>query len=260
MSEAAVLYSVENNVALITLNRPQARNACNEALLQGLSQAVNEAAADDAVKVVILTGNGKGFCAGADLAAKASKPQRSTKEVLNEVYKPILMQIATMEKPVISAVNGAAAGVGSAFAMVCDLTIMADDAYILEAFSNISLIPDGGATWLLTEAIGYKRAYQLAVEAERVSAQRCLEMGLCNKVVAAEDLLTEALAWGQRLCLRAPLSLGLTKKAMRQAAKIDLGAAISYEADIQNDCIQSSDFKEGVTAFFEKRTPHFSGK
>ncbi|MEM7020115.1 MAG: enoyl-CoA hydratase-related protein [Pseudomonadota bacterium] len=179
---------------------------------------------------------------------------------MNTGYKPTLMSIADMKKPVISAVNGAAAGVGSAFVMTCDLTIMADNAYVLQAFSNIGLIPDGGATWLLSNTIGYKRAYQLAVEAERIPAEICLEMGLANKVVPADALMDEAWAWAEKIASRPPLSLKYTKKAMRQASQISLADAISLEASFQQVCSNSQDAREGVQAFFEKRPANFTGR
>ncbi len=253
-------YEVKNRIAIITLNRPEVRNAINAQMLTELGEVISRGARDVKVNVIVLTGTGKDFCAGHDIMENRQEPRKNTEAWINEAYKPPLMGIVEMGKPVISAVNGAAAGIGSAFAMICDLTIMAEDAFILLPFVTIATIPDGGATWLLTHVIGYKRAYQLAVEAERIPAQRCLELGLANRVVPGDKLMGEALSWAERLAERAPLSLALTKKAMHRAKTLSLSEAISYEAKLQSICTSSEDFAEGVEAFFRKRKPHFKGR
>ena len=176
---------------------------------------------------------------------------------LNEGYLPSLREIMTMPKPIISAVNGAAAGIGSAYAMACDLTVMSEDAYILQAFSNIGLIPDGGANWFLTNTVGYKLAYQIAIEGERINAKRCLDLGLINKIVSNEELLNEALSWAERLSLRSSQSLNLTKHIMRKSLDSSYEDIYGLEAKTQNTLIGSEDNIEGVTAFIEKRQPNF---
>jgi 2-(1,2-epoxy-1,2-dihydrophenyl)acetyl-CoA isomerase len=168
--------------------------------------------------------------------------------------------IAGMEKPVLAAVGGPAAGIGLSFALACDLVMMAEDAYLLSPFATIGIIPDGGATWLLTRAIGYHRAYQLCIEAERIPAHRCLEFGLANRVVPAAELEAEALRWARGLAERAPMALARTKLAMRAAANLSFGEAIGFEAKLQNACIESEDAKEGVAAFVEKRKARFKGR
>jgi 2-(1,2-epoxy-1,2-dihydrophenyl)acetyl-CoA isomerase len=182
MSEyETVAFERHGQVAVVSLNRPDALNSFDATLRRELLQAVREVNGDDAIRVAVLTGAGRAFSAGADLQESASvEGDFSVEEQLNEEYKPILMGITEAPKPWISAVNGACAGVGSAFAMACDLTVMADNAYIYQAFTAISLVPDGGATWHLVRTLGRKRAYEVIATGEKISAEKCLDWGLCN--------------------------------------------------------------------------------
>ncbi|TXS90195.1 enoyl-CoA hydratase/isomerase family protein [Parahaliea maris] len=246
-------------VALVSFNRPDSLNAFSAELRRDVGLAVAEVNADDSIRVAVLTGNGRAFCAGADLM-EAQGDNFDVRTQLNAEYKPTLMGIAEAPKPWISAVNGAAAGIGSAFAMVCDLTVMAEDAFLYQAFAAIGLVPDGGATWHLARGIGKKRAYELIVTGEKLRAARCLELGLCNRVVAAEELVPAALAWAEELAAKAPLALRYAKQALNQAMEDDVASIISAEADLQHLCINSEDSKEGVTAFIEKRAPVWQGK
>jgi 2-(1,2-epoxy-1,2-dihydrophenyl)acetyl-CoA isomerase len=165
-----------------------------------------------------------------------------------------------MEKPVVAAVAGPAAGIGLSFALACDLVMMSEDAYLLSPFAAIGLIPDGGATWLLARTLGYHRAYQLCVESERVPAARCLELGLANRVVPADALDAESLAWAESLAERSPLALARTKLAMRAAMTSSFSETVAYEAHLQNACVESEDAQEGVAAFLGKRKAEFKGK
>jgi 2-(1,2-epoxy-1,2-dihydrophenyl)acetyl-CoA isomerase len=168
--------------------------------------------------------------------------------------------IANMPKPVIAAVPGSAAGIGLSIALHCDLLIMADNAFLLSPFTTISLVPDGGLNWLLVHQLGYRRAFQLSVESERIPADRCVELGLANKAVPAEELMSAAMEWAQALAERAPLSMAATKKVMRFAANKDWGEAYDMEAKFQGELLGSDDNKEGIQAFFDKRKPNFTGK
>jgi len=217
MEFETVIFEVENKIATITLNRPDNLNAFNAQMALDLKEVTDAAYEDSTIRCVILTGAGRGFSAGADLNEPidtSSGPDAVEKGLL-EGYKPIFMNIINMPKPVISAVNGPAAGIGFAFAMACDLTVMSEEAYLLSVFSNIGLVPDGGANWLLTKTVGYKLAYQMAIEAEKIPASRCLELGLANKVVSSENLLSETKAWATKLSQRSPQALSQTKKIMR---------------------------------------------
>ncbi len=248
-------------VALLRLNRPQALNAFDASLRRELLIAAREVNADDAIRVVVLTGAGRGFGAGADLSeVPTADPHWRVEDQLNLEYKPAVMEIFNAPKPWISAVHGPAAGISSAFAMVCDLTVMADNAYIYQAFAAISLVPDGGATWHLVRTIGRKRAYEIIATGEKIPAQKCLEWGLCNRVVPTERLLEETLAWAAELADRAPLSLRYAKQAVAQACEASLAQTVSDEADLQAICIHSEDAMEGTAAFLEKRAPVWKGR
>ena len=249
------------SIAVVTLNRPDSLNAFDAALRRELLLAVREVNDDEAVRVVVLTGAGRAFCAGADLAETVTQQEHfRVEDQLNGEYKPIMLEITGASKPWISAVNGAAAGIGSAFAMVCDLTVMAEDAYLYQAFAAISLVPDGGATWHLARTIGRKRAYEVIVSGEKIRAPKCLDWGLCNRVAPTDRLMEEALAWAEELASKAPLALRYSKQAVTEAVENNLADTISGEARLQHLCLTSSDAQEGVTAFMEKRAPKWQGR
>jgi 2-(1,2-epoxy-1,2-dihydrophenyl)acetyl-CoA isomerase len=252
-----VRFEKKGAVGIITLNRPDSMNAFDTELRADVVAAFGRAAADDAVRVVIFTGEGRCFSAGADLKAGID---RDVEEILQVEYRPVQEAIAAIPKPVIAAVPGSAAGIGLSMALQCDLMIMADNAFLLSPFTTISLVPDGGLNWLLVRQLGYRRAFQLSVESERIPAERCVELGLANKAVPADQLQEAALEWAEALAKRAPLSVAATKKVMRFAADQDWSAAYDMEAKLQGELLGSEDNKEGIQAFFEKRAPDFKGK
>ena len=245
-------------VALVTLNRPDKLNAFNADLRRDLADAVRRISSDDAILAAVITGAGRAFCAGADVSAMSDA--YNVEDVLNTEYGAFLSTIQTMPKPVIAAVNGPAAGIGMTMALTCDLRVMGAEAYLMSAFANIGLVPDGGLSWLLTQEIGYARAYQLAIEAEKIDAARALDWGLVNRVVETGDVLANALEWAQSLTERAPIAMGLTKRAFRAASQEGLRNAMAYEAMLQRTAIKTEDCIEGVKALFEKRKPEFRGK
>jgi len=252
-----VKYEQHDAVAVITLHRPEAMNSFNTELRADLAAALQRAHDDESVRVVVLTGEGRTFSAGADLKAGIDK---DVSEVLQVEYRPVQEAIANIPKPVIAAIPGSAAGIGLSIALNCDLLIMADNAFMLSPFTTISLVPDGGMNWMLVQQLGYRRAFQLSIESERVAADRCVELGLANRAVPAEELQSAALNWAQQLAQRAPLSLAATKKVMRFAANNDWGSAYDTEAQLQGELLGSDDNTEGIQAFFEKRVPKFKGK
>ncbi len=247
-----------DGVALVVLNRPDRLNAFNAALRRDLADAMRRISADDAIRVAVVTGEGRAFCAGADVSAV--NEASNVEDVLNTEYGAFLGVIQTMPKPVIAAINGPAAGIGMTTALTCDLRVMGADAYLMSAFANIGLVPDGGLSWLLTQEVGYARAYQLAVEAEKIDAARALEWGLVNRVAAAGDTLANALEWAKSLTERAPIAMALTKRAFRAASQEGLRNAMAYEAMLQRTAIATEDCVEGVKALFEKRKPAFKGR
>jgi len=254
-----VRYKVDGAVAVLTLYRPDAMNAFNAELRRDLHAALERAAGDPAVRVVVLTGEGRSFSAGADLKSGLMGDIKVDQMLQNE-YRPVFEAIETMPKPVIAAVGGSAAGIGMSLALACDLLIMAEDAFLLSPFTTISLVPDGGLNWLLVHQLGYRRAFQLSVESERIAADTAVQMGLANRAVPADRLLDEAIDWAKRLAERAPLSLAATKKAMRHAASGSWASTFDIEAPLQRELRDSADCREGVTAFFEKRKPSFKGQ
>ncbi len=255
-----VLIERRDGVALVTMNRPDALNSMAMPLRRDLLQAAQEVNADDSIRVVVLTGAGRGFGAGADLTEVADPSgQLDVRDYLNDEFKPILMAISNAPKPWISAVNGPAAGISASFAMACDLTVMAEDAYMYQAFTAISLVPDGGATWHLVRTLGRKRAYEVIATGEKVKAQKCMDWGLCNRVVAPEALVDETMAWAAELAAKAPLSLRYAKEALNGAIEEPLADTISAEAELQHICINSEDAGEGALAFLEKRPPQWKG-
>ena len=252
-----VKYDLHDGVAVITLHRPEAMNSFNTELRAAVMDAFAKARDDDAVRAVVFTGEGRCFSAGADLKAGID---RDVSEILQVEYRPVLEAIAEIPKPVIGAIPGSAAGIGLSMALQCDLLIMADNAFLLSPFTTISLVPDGGLNWLLVRQLGYRRAFQLSVESERIPAARCVELGLANKEVPAQDLMDAALEWARSLAARAPLSVAATKKVMRLAADHNWSSAYDLEAELQGQLLASEDNKEGIQAFFEKRAPKFKGK
>ena len=256
MSYETINIEIENKVATITINRPKMMNAFNEQLIWDMGAATDLVKNDDQIRVLVITGDGRGFSAGADLTERDTS-WKDTKDALVRGYSPFLKNIIEMPKPVIGSINGAAAGIGAALAMACDLRIMAKDAYIMSVFSNIALVPDGGLSFLLTRAIGYSRAFEYAIEAKKIQSDECLALGIANKVVELDDLVSETKKWAEHLAKRSPQALSHTKRLMNASVIKSYDEIFAEEAAIQNNIFGSPENMEGVNAFLEKRDADF---
>lgn len=258
-SFTTVNYRLHNQVATIELNRKESLNSFNQQLRLDLLAAVNHAETDENVRIVVIAGAGKGFSSGADLKEGMAGYDTIEEQILVE-YKPFLLKIRESDKIYISSVSGAAAGIGGALAMTCDLMVMSESAYIYQAFAAIALIPDGGASWYLVNSLGYKRAFELIVEAGKLTAQDCVQFGIANKVVNDAELADYTQTWAERLAKGAPLAQKYIKDILNKAQRQELSSTIELEAKHQNSTITSEDYQEGVNAFFTKRKPSFTGK
>ncbi len=257
MTNEVLTVSLDGPVATLTLNRPERFNALNDELRAALRTAVSDINKMENVRVVILKGEGRGFCAGADLGGGMERPDP---DHINKEYKPALVGIAESDKIWIAQIHGTAAGIGAAYAMNCDLVTMADDATIYMAFAAIALIPDGGNTQLLLQNMGYHRALEAVLEGHKISAEDCAKYGLVNKLFPLDKLDHETKEWAQRLASGGPLAMAATKRILRTVGQISYSDAISAEAKEQHPLLNSEDFKTGVEAFFEKKKPVFKGK
>lgn len=256
-SDEVVVLETDGPVAKLRLNRPDAYNAFNTETRRRLRECIEIVDNDDAIRIVILRGEGPGFCAGADLREDLGG---SVRDQLENEYRPILEGIAQSPKIWIASVHGSAAGIGGALVMNCDLVAMAEDANIYLAFAAIGLIPDGGATWLLLNAMGYRRALETVIEGRKIPASECLELGIANRLVPSEEVHGHALEWARRLAEGAPLAQAAAKRVLRECPNVEYGTAFSLEAKEQEKLTGSQDCRDAIDAFFEKRKPVFHGR
>lgn len=259
-----IIYDLKDDVAVITMNRPEALNALSLQLTKDLGDAVDKAVGDGA-RAVVLTGAGRGFCAGGDLremremATKEGRVEAYMEEPLGALHE-VILKIRNAPVPFIAAVNGICAGAGTNFALACDMVIAADNAVFNEAFVKIGLSPDCGGTYFLPRAIGEKLAAELFMTGESVGAERAAHFGMINRVVPADGLMGEALAMAQKLAAQPTGSIGRIKRMLNATFSNSLDAQLELEHRCQIESGRSEDFREGVTAFFEKRPPKFTGK
>lgn len=259
--EAAIELSIEDGAARIVLDRPDSLNAWNEQLGSELLEAVRTVAGDDAVRAVMITGAGRAFSSGADLKEQGSGPDGvpDLSARLLELYHPIILGIREMPKPVIAAVNGPAVGIGCSLALCCDLILAAESSYLLLAFVNIGLVPDGGSTAMLPARAGLARAVEMGMLGEKVPATQALEWGLINRVHPDAELAPESGALLERLAEGPTASYANFKRLVNRRVFAGLAEQLDAEADAQREQGHTADFAEGVVAFIEKRPPKFTG-
>ena len=257
-----VLVSLQAGVLRITLNRPEKLNAFNPALHQGLAEAMTRAESEAAVRCLLITGAGRGFCAGADLTQRDMKSNAPIDlgAGLETWYNPLVKRMRALPKPIVCAVNGVAAGAGANFALACDLVLAARSASFIQAFVKIGLVPDCGGSYFLPRLAGTQRAMALAMTGERLSAEDAERWGLIWKCVDDAQLGAEAEKISRQLASGPTRSLGLIKKAIYSSANNDLAAQLDLERDLQREIGKGSDYREGVAAFLEKRKPQFKGE
>jgi 2-(1,2-epoxy-1,2-dihydrophenyl)acetyl-CoA isomerase len=250
----------EGGVATITLNRPEVYNALNDEITFELQSAVREVAKDDNVRVLVLTGEGKAFCAGQDLKSSAAAGRRSFMESLHKRYNPIIRGLRGLPKPVICRLNGVAAGAGCSLALACDMIIASDEATLIEVFVNIGLVPDSGSSFFLPRLVGMARAFELCAMGSKVKAEEAVTMGLINKCVPASQLDDAVKQYTDYFANAPTKSIGLIKKMLNKSAYATLDEMLDYEAYCQEIAGTSADYREGVAAFLEKRKPRFTGR
>ena len=254
-----LLAETHDGVRVLTLNRPDVLNAINAQMGAELLQALRDAERAAEVRCVLLAASGRGFCAGADLREQV--PGRtSLGDLLRERYNGIVLRMRTMEKPVIAAINGVAAGAGCNLALAADLRVASERATFIEVFSRVGLIPDSGGTWLLPRLVGMGRALEMMFFADPMDALTAERLGLVNRVVPHDDLMAQTKEWAARLAAGPTRAYGLIKRGVNRALALDLEGALEYEAHLQEVAGRTEDHREGVAAFLAKRTPQYMGR
>lgn len=257
--EDAVLFSVKNNIATITMNRPQSLNSMNEALIDGLHEALTKVKLDPEIKCAVLTGNGKAFCAGGDLPfLETLKDTASKKNFITKVGQ-VAKRITAIEKPIIAMVNGVTAGAGVNLMLACDLIYAVDTAKFAQSFAKVGLIPDCGGLYFLPHAVGVHKAKELMFTADLIDATTAEKLQIVNHISSADEIEATVMKMAERLAASAPLAIGLIKKYLNNTA-MTLDEVLDVEAVVQPLCMATDDSAEGIKAFKEKRTPKFMGK
>jgi 2-(1,2-epoxy-1,2-dihydrophenyl)acetyl-CoA isomerase len=254
-----VLKEQLGGVLRLTLNRPEKYNSVNRELTKELITALDEGKEDSSVRVIYLTGAGKGFCAGQDLG-EATEPSADIETIVNETYNPLILRLRQIEKPIICAVNGVAAGAGANIALACDIVIATKSANFIQAFSKIGLIPDSAGTYILPRLVGFGKALGMAMLGDKISAEEASQMGMIYKAVEDDKLEEEAMAIANKLAKMPTKALGLTKRAFNVSETNSLEGQLKVEAKIQAESSKTYDFQEGINAFLEKRKPVFKGE
>jgi 2-(1,2-epoxy-1,2-dihydrophenyl)acetyl-CoA isomerase len=258
-----ILFETADAVATITLNRPEVLNSFRRSMAAELRAAFDRVRDDDTLRAVVLTGAGRGFCAGQDLAEVAPKDDGTMPDlgdIVRDSYNPVIRAIRTLEKPVVCAVNGVAAGAGANLAFACDIVFASASATFVQSFSKIGVIPDSGGTFLLPRLVGLHRATVLTMLAEKMTPEQARDWGLVYMVTEPEALLETAVGTARQLATRPTHGLGLIKRGFNRSLGVDLDAQLDYEEELQREAGKTADYAEGVKAFLEKRKPVFTGK
>jgi 2-(1,2-epoxy-1,2-dihydrophenyl)acetyl-CoA isomerase len=255
-----VIVTLENGVCELRLNRPEVFNSFNKSMAISLQKALDEAERNTDVRAIIITGEGKAFCAGQDLGEAVDPEGPDLETIVRDHYNPIILRIRSIEKPVIAAVNGVAAGAGANIALACDITIATKSASFIQAFSKIGLIPDSGGTYFLPRLVGNQKALALMMTADKLSATEAEAMNLIYKAVDDEAFNSKVKSFAEQLAQMPTRALGLTKKAVNSSWTSSLEEQLETEKKLQVEAGQTYDFREGVNAFLEKRKPLFKGE
>ena len=254
-----ITQATEHGVSTVTLNRPDVLNSFNRRMAGELQSALGAAARDPSVRAVLITGAGRAFCAGQDLG-EAMHANLDLGEIVRTSYNPIVLAIRQMEKPVVCAVNGVAAGAGANLALACDIVIASEDASFIQSFSKVGLVPDTSGTFFLPRLVGPARATALMFMAEKVSANQALAWGMIYQVVPAAVLMESGMSVAKQLAAMPTRGLAMTKRLLNESAANDLPAQLALEEEMQREAGRTSDYAEGVKAFLEKRKPVYSGR
>jgi 2-(1,2-epoxy-1,2-dihydrophenyl)acetyl-CoA isomerase len=255
-----ILYQASEGVAFITLNRPEKFNSFNREMALDLQKALDDCENSDHIRCIYITGAGKAFCAGQDLAEAVDPNGPALEAIVREHYNPIIRRLRNIEKPVVAAVNGVAAGAGANIALACDVVVAAKAASFIQAFSKIGLIPDSAGTYFLPRLIGMQKASALMMLGDKVSGDEAAAMGMIYKSLADETFAAESKHIALNLAQMPTVGIGLTKRLLNKSFNNNLEQQLELEKDVQVEAGESSDHKEGVTAFLEKRKPVFTGK
>ncbi|MBF0695344.1 MAG: enoyl-CoA hydratase/isomerase family protein [Flavobacterium sp.] len=257
---SSIALQIENGIGKITLNRPEVFNSFNREMALQMQDALDKCAADDCVRAIVITGTGKAFCAGQDLK-EVTDPELNPgfRKILEEHYNPIIERIRTIEKPVLAAVNGVAAGAGANIALACDIVVASENAAFIQAFSKIGLVPDSAGTFFLPRLIGFQKASALMMLGDKVGAQEAFNIGMIYKFFPVALFEEEVLKLAETLAAMPTHALALTKKLLNRSMINNLQEQLALESDYQIDASSSKDYLEGVAAFVEKRKPEFKG-
>jgi len=257
---SSILLKIENNIATITLNRPEVFNSFNREMALLMHQTLDDCANDRNVRAIVITGAGKAFCAGQDLK-EVTTPELNPgfRKILEEHYNPIIERIRTIEKPIVAAVNGVAAGAGANIALACDIVVAAENAVFIQAFSKIGLVPDSAGTFFLPRLIGFQKASALMMLGDKVSAAEALNLGMIYKFYPVAIFEEEVHKIATTLASMPTKAIGLTKRLLNESLSNNLQQQLALESDLQIEASSSNDYQEGVNAFMEKRTPEFKG-